>query len=83
MCWVVELTSHLQSCLSLSTALRVIDSVRARRQWRKWEAGTCQSVGQLAEGYDSSLDMLAIVKMLLRLLVALLEIDFDSDHLVD
>jgi len=44
--------------------------------------GTCQCVVQLAERHDSSLDVLAVIKMLLRLLVALLEIDFDGDHLV-
>ena len=44
--------------------------------------GTCQCIVQLAERHDSSLDVLAVIKMLLRLLVALLKIDFDSDHLV-
>lgn len=42
---------------------------------------TLQRIIELAERHDPSLDMFALIQMLLRLLVFFAQIDFDRDHL--
>lgn len=38
-------------------------------------------VVKLADRHNNTLDVLAVVQVLLRLFITLLEIDFDRDHL--
>lgn len=64
-------------------------SCGALEVWSRWTAGcwggvlllTLEFLVELADGHDDSLDVFAVVEVLLGLLVAFFQLYFDGDHL--
>lgn len=78
----VFVTSHLQSCHPPWIVLRRLAYFMSRATGQQQRQHTLQFLIQLIKWHNTAFNVLSLVEVLLRLLVAFLELYHNSDHLV-